>query len=100
MNRELERPDTGEILPFSYYETGKLRHGNADPESDSYDSLADYMIDDETGAIEMRIPWQLLNITAPGTKEIMGDIQQEEGLTAREETEGIKASLLLERKTG
>lgn len=98
LNRELERPDTGEVLPFSYYETGKLRHGNANPESEAYDSLADYMIDEETGSIEMRIPWQLLNITAPGMKEIMGDIQQNEGLAARETTEGIKASLLLGEK--
>ncbi len=74
LNKEITIPATNKVLPFSDYETGKLRHGISDPESSAYDSLADYYINYEKGIIEVRLPWLLIGFTDPSTKEIMGDI--------------------------
>jgi len=82
LNKELTVPYTGEVIPFSDYETGKLREGTTDLNSAAYDSLADYKINYEEGIIEVRIPWLLMGFTDPSTKEILGDIY-EDGLEAR-----------------
>ncbi|GAE25470.1 hypothetical protein JCM9140_1467 [Halalkalibacter wakoensis JCM 9140] len=74
---EMERPDTGELLPFVSYEAGKFRFGNGNPTSNEYDSLADFYYSDETGILELRIPWALLNIKDPSIREIIGDVYQE-----------------------
>lgn len=72
LNKELVLPDTGEVVPFTSYETGSLKHGNADPASEQYDSLTDYSIG--SGVVEIRIPWLLLNIKDPSQKEQMTDL--------------------------
>jgi hypothetical protein len=59
-------------IPFSKYETGILTYGNANPDSKNFNSLADFAF--ENGNIEIRIPWQLLNVMDPSTKTIMGDL--------------------------
>lgn len=53
------------------YETGKLTYGNADPASDTFDSLADFCAGD--GFVEIRLPWQLLNFADPSTMRIHDD---------------------------
>ncbi len=53
------------------FETGKLRHGNADPESKSFDSLADFCYGDD--CVEIRLPWQLLNFGDPSRMMIHDD---------------------------
>lgn len=52
-------------------ETGELRHGNANPRSSDYDSLADYCYGD--GCLEVRIPWQLLNFSNPSEQKVHDD---------------------------
>lgn len=85
-------PSTGEFIPFDYYETGLLKEGMGNPQSDDYDSLADYIINEESGIIEVRIPWLLLNVKDPSQKEIMGDLWPE-GLEASEFIEQIDIAL-------
>ena len=74
LRRSLYFPLTGLELPPSIYETGRLLHGNANPKSGNYNSLADFCISRENSGIELRIPWQLLNIADPSTKTAIGDI--------------------------
>lgn len=76
----------GEILmAFSTHETGKLREGNANPDSKDYDSLADFYINAE-GELELRIPWLLIQSKDPSTKEFIGDVHQD----------GIEASRIVD----
>lgn len=99
LNKEFTRPDTGEVYPFEYYETGKLRFGIADPEDDQYDSLNDYYYSEEDGILEIRIPWMLLNAKDPAKKEFTGDLQKD-GIAASMTVKGIKAAAVLENPEG
>ena len=56
----------GETFP-----TGQLRYGNANPESDAFDSLADFIHYGDY--IEIKIPWQLLNFADPSKMAIHDD---------------------------
>jgi hypothetical protein len=56
----------GETFP-----TGKLRYGNANPQSAEFDSLADFMHSGDY--IEIKIPWQLLNFADPSKMAIHDD---------------------------
>jgi len=74
LRRGLDFPLTGLQLPASSYETGKLMYGNANPRSKDYNSLADFFINPRNRSIEIRIPWQLLNVADPSTRTVMGDL--------------------------
>lgn len=86
LNREYYLPDKNKIIPFSFYETGKLKEGNGNPFSRDYDSLVDYSIKEE-GGIELRIPWLLIQAKDPSQKEFIGDLY----------AKGIEASTFIER---
>ena len=58
--------------------TGRLRLGNANPDSDSYDSLADFAFGEN--AVEIRIPWQLLNFSNPSEMMIYDDYYEHYGI--------------------
>ena len=62
---------TGDEIPDRAYETGKLSYGNGNPDSKDYASLTDFCYAD--GKLELRIPWQLLNVMDPSSKQQMGD---------------------------
>ena len=78
LRRALYFPLDGRYLPPSFYETGRLLHGNANPKSGNYSSLADFFINPGNRSIELRIPWQLLNVADPSTKTVIGDLYTHE----------------------
>lgn len=53
------------------FETGKLTYGNANPKSEDFNSLADFICKGEN--IELRLPWQILNFADPSKMEIHDD---------------------------
>ena len=53
------------------FETGKLKYGNANPNSEDFDSLADFA--QNGNYIEVKLPWQLLNFSDPSKMEIHDD---------------------------
>lgn len=93
LNKSLTIPSTGEQKPFTSYETGRLRHGNGNPEADNYDSLADFYVNPDQRRIELRIPWQLLNIKDPSGKLATGDVWKK-GIEAVQPIEGIRLAAL------
>ena len=67
-------PLTGETIPLKKVEVGKLRAGNTNPDSEQYDSLADFIVVGDE--IEMRIPWLMLQISNPGKHQVIDDFYQ------------------------
>lgn len=53
------------------FETGKLKYGNANPDSPDFDSLADFS--SKGDYIEVKLPWQLLNFSDPSRMAIHDD---------------------------
>lgn len=94
INKEMIIPSTNQVIPFESYETGKLRHGNANPNSSNYDSLADFHVSSNEDMMELRLPWLLLNVKDPSLKEITGDLWTEDGLKASRYIDGITFSVL------
>ena len=88
INRGYTVPVTGERVPFESVETGRLRYGNGNPDSPAYDSLADVHVSPSTDAIEVRLPWLLLNVADPSRRRRLGDFWND-GLGAYESFEGI-----------
>jgi len=69
INRGYTVPPTGEEVPFEAVETGALTYGIGSPSSSEYNSLTDVHVDTASRTIEIRIPWILLNVADPSTKQ-------------------------------
>jgi len=95
LSRGIYLPEDEIEIPFSNYETGLLKYGNANPEHENYNSLTDFCFKD--GNIEIRIPWQLLNIMDPSQKMIMGDLYKNNEITA-EKVEGFYMGVGITKK--
>lgn len=67
------------LLPT--WETGRLRHGNQNPEAEEYDSLADFCYG--SNLVEVRIPWLLLNFSNPAKRMIHEDYYENYGVKSR-----------------
>ncbi|WP_258881509.1 hypothetical protein [Paenibacillus sp. sptzw28] len=80
-------------LPLEAFETGALTYGNGNPDSPNFDSLTDVSYNAKEHVVEVRIPWQLLNVKDPSTHEVMGDIWKD-GLASKREISGFKVSVL------
>lgn len=65
-------------LSAKTFETGKLTHGNGNPESSDFNSLTDFCVGD--GFVELRIPWQLLNFADPSSMKIHDDYYENYGV--------------------
>jgi tetratricopeptide (TPR) repeat protein len=69
-NRERFSRD-GTRFIAQYYERGRLRFGSQDPASPLYSTLTDVAVGEQSGVIEMRIPWGLLNVTDPSGRLVL-----------------------------
>ncbi|MDD4081006.1 MAG: HEAT repeat domain-containing protein [Eubacteriales bacterium] len=74
---ELHMPATGQTVSPQFWDTGRLIYGNSNPDSDEYDSRADFSEGD--GFVEMRIPWMLLNFADPSSRRILDDFHGRDG---------------------
>ena len=70
---------TNQVVPDKAYETGKLRYGNGNPEADDYKSLSDFYF--KNGKLEIRIPWQLLNVMDPSGKQQISDFRKTQAIS-------------------
>lgn len=69
--RESITPITQKQIEQKEVEVGRLIYGNGNPKSKDYNSLADFIVDEDN--IEIRIPWLMLNISNPAEKLIVDD---------------------------
>lgn len=74
LSNEIVLPLSGKTYEPKAYESGLLKYGNANPESGSYDSLADFCYGENS--IELRIPWYLLGVVNGAEKKLVADFYQ------------------------
>lgn len=72
LSRQLVLPIDKISIPAQVVETGLLRTGNGNLRSRAYDSLTDYAYD--SGILEIRLPWQLINFMDPSEGQIVADL--------------------------
>lgn len=58
----------GTFYPARGYDRGLLRYG-----TQASSSLADWYLDEPAGLLELRIPWDLINVTDPSTRTLLDD---------------------------
>lgn len=80
LNQQMSNPETDETILFKQNETGKLREGNANPDSPDYNSLADFAWSADKKTLEVRIPRLLLNVRDPSRKEITADFVKSDNI--------------------
>ncbi|ABW18172.1 hypothetical protein [Alkaliphilus oremlandii] len=97
LNRPLYLPQDQKHLPFEKHETGILLEGNGNPNHKNFNSLTDYAINGEN--IEIRIPWQLLNVMDPSHKMIMDDFYDQKEITPFKIQGMYIGGILIEDKT-
>lgn len=86
------REDNTVVSPI-YYQTGRLVHGNGNPQSKDYNSLTDF--NKEGDSLEIRIPWALLNFSNPLRRTIHDDFYRN-GLESKLFIEHIGISISFE----
>ncbi len=80
LSAQILLPEDQVTIPFSTYETGVLRYGNANPDTSEYDSLSDFYVNNNK--IEIQIPWALLNISDPSTKMQLADFYESNSIVS------------------
>jgi hypothetical protein len=58
----------GKFFPARWYDRGKLRYG-----TEAASTLSDWFVDEKSGLLQIRIPWDLLNVTDPSTRRLLFD---------------------------
>jgi len=78
LSRNSMYDENGGIREAVFENVGILRYGNSNPDSEDYDSLADFIILGNN--IEIRIPWALLNFSDPSKMMIHDDYYKNYGI--------------------
>jgi len=71
---------SNEYYAAETYETGKLIYGNGCPDQEDFQSISDYCFSEDGNAVEIRIPWQLLNFYSPPEMMIHDDYYENYGI--------------------
>lgn len=58
----------GKFFPARRYDRGRLAHG-----TQSVSTIADWYFDERSGLLQLRIPWDLLNVTDPSSRTLLFD---------------------------
>ena len=80
----------GTIYPASTYSRSPLRYGTMDPASPTFDDLVEWCANREKGFIELRIGWNLLNVTDPSTRQVLDDPVPPRGGAGHTTTDGFR----------
>lgn len=86
-NRRRFAPD-GEYFPPQRYDRGLLRYGSLDPQASDYDPLGEWHASIRTNTVDLRIPWNLLNVTDPSSLKVVAGLDRE-GKVKTAETPGF-----------
>ena len=78
-NREFARGGT--TTPAEYLDVGELVQGDWDPQSDDYDSLATWQVDEPGRTVRLRIPWSMLGFADPSSHLALGEGKPAERVT-------------------
>jgi hypothetical protein len=84
----------GSFYPAQGYDRGRLLHG-----TEAASTLADWYLDERAGLLELRIPWDLLNVTDPSTRTLLFD-RRTEGDFGTVSAEAFHVGVLIYRKGG
>ncbi len=80
----------GTIYPAITYSRSPLRYGTMDPSSAAFDDLVEWRDNPEEGFIEMRLGWNLLNVTDPSTRQVLDDPVPPRGGAGHTTTDGFR----------
>ena len=61
----------GTVVPQIIHYRSTLRFGRSNPHLDDFNSLADWYYNPETGEVEVRLTWHLLNVTDPSSHQVL-----------------------------
>jgi tetratricopeptide (TPR) repeat protein len=78
----------GQYFPPQRYDRGALHYGTLDHQDADYNSLAEWHANVRTSTIDLRIPWNLLNVTDPSSLKIFAGTQ-EDGTVLTADTPGF-----------
>jgi hypothetical protein len=78
----------GRYFPPQRYERGILRFGSLSPQAPDYDTLAQWHTNLQSNSIDLRIPWNLLNVTDPSAFRVFAGLEAD-GTVITAETTGF-----------
>jgi len=88
----------GTYYPARGYDRSPLRRGSSDPSSPAYGSLAEWMDSADGSFVEARIPWGLLNVTDPSSRQVVHETRNTTDLVETAASDGLRFHVLgLER---
>ena len=80
----------GTVYPAIVYSRSPLRYGTMDPDSPDYDDLVEWNANSREGFIELRLGWNLLNVTDPSTRQVLDDPVPPKGGAGHRTTDGFR----------
>lgn len=84
----------GTFYPAQKHHRGRLAHG-----TESGSTLADWYLDERAGLLQLKIPWDLLNVTDPSTRTLLFD-RGTTGAFGTTTAEDFRVGVVVYRKQG